>query len=166
MNPMLLDDDKSSEKSKAPINSRREAREAVLKILFSYDFTKNELYTIIDDTCGSFSDQAMTFIKVLSAKIINNADELDGLIRRHTNNWDFDRIAIIDRIILRMGICEFLYFEDIPSKVSINEAIEIGKRYSTDKSSQFINGILDAILIELSKQNKIRKNVTGIMNRN
>lgn len=166
MNPMLLDDDASARKPKAPVNSRREAREAVLKILFAYEFSGNELYTIIRDVCGSFSDQAMAFIKALSAGAINHADELDALIRRHANNWEFERIAVIDRLILRIGICEFLYFDDIPTKVSINEAIEIGKRYSTEKSSQFINGILDAILIELNKDSKINKNALGSMKRN
>ncbi len=165
MNPMLLDDDQTARKPKAPVNSRREAREAVLKILFAYEFSPAELYMIIDDVCDSFSDQAMAFIKRLSAETVNHSGEFDLLIRKHASNWEFDRIAVIDRVILRMGICEFLYFEDIPSKVTINEALEIGKRYSTDKSSQFINGVLDAVLIELTKENRIQKSALGLLKR-
>lgn len=166
MNLMLLDDDLPSKKNKAPINSRREAREAVLKILFAYEFNKTELHVIIGDICGPFTEQAMTFIKKLSADTINHAEELDTLIRQYASNWDFERIAVIDRLILRMGICEFLFFEDIPSKVTINEAIEIGKRYSTDKSSQFLNGVLDAVLNHLNKENRIHKSALGLVNRN
>ncbi len=68
-----------------------------------------------------------------------------------SKNWDFERIAIIDRLIIRMAICEFLFFDDIPPKVSISEAIEIAKKFSTDDSSAFVNGILDAILHMISK---------------
>lgn len=166
MNPMLLDDDLPAKKNKAPVNSRREAREAVLKILFAYEFSKTELHEIISDVCGTFTEQAMAFIRKLSADTINHSGELDELIRQYASNWEFDRIAVIDRIILRMGICEFLFFEDIPSKVTINEAIEIGKRYSTEKSSQFLNGILDAVLIHLQKEKRIQKSVLGQVNRN
>ena len=72
--------------------------------------------------------------------------EFDEIIRDKSKNWDLDRIAIIDRLILRMALAEFFYFEDIPPKVSISEAIEIAKIYSTTESSSFINGILDAVL--------------------
>ncbi len=79
------------------------------------------------------------------------------LIGPKLNNWDKDRVALIDLLLLRMGICEFLYFPTIPTKVTINEYIELAKQYSTPQSGQFVNGVLDNILKDLLKENKIKK---------
>ena len=85
------------------------------------------------------------------------------MIKKKALNWDFDRIAVIDRIILRMAMCEFIYFDDIPPKVSIDEAIEISKKFSTEKSGKFINGILDSVLNEWNQENKINKKGRGLV---
>lgn len=90
-------------------------------------------------------------------------EQVDEIISKHTENWDLTRIALIDRILLRMAICELLSFEDIPPKVSINEAIEVAKRYSTPRSGQFINGILDAVLIDLQKEGRLQKSGRGLI---
>lgn len=79
------------------------------------------------------------------------------LIQPKLINWDAERVALIDLFLLRMGLCELLYFPTIPTKVTINEYIEIAKMYSTPQSGQFVNGVLDNILKELEKDNKIRK---------
>ena len=79
------------------------------------------------------------------------------LLKPKLKNWDADRIASLDLIIIQMGICEFLFFETIPTKVTINEYIDLAKEYSTPQSGQFINGILDNIHKELTAQNKIHK---------
>jgi N utilization substance protein B len=79
------------------------------------------------------------------------------LIKPKLNNWDSDRIALLDMIIIQMGICELLYFETIPTKVTINEYIDLAKDYSTIQSGQFINGILDNIHKELLTEGKINK---------
>lgn len=165
MNPMLLDDHQIPPNVQSPINSRREAREAVLKILYAHTYNPRPLYEIIEDICGFFTDAAMDFIKRLSTECIRHEKEADEIIRSFASNWEFDRIAVIDRLILRIGICEFLYFEDIPCKVTINEAIEIGKRYSTDKSGHFLNGMLDAIRHHLSERQMIRKSALGLIDR-
>lgn len=81
------------------------------------------------------------------------------LIKPKLNNWDADRIASLDLIILQMGLCEFLYFETIPTKVTINEYIDLAKAYSTPQSGQFVNGLLDYIHKELTAANKINKKV-------
>ena len=81
------------------------------------------------------------------------------LIKPKLNNWDADRIASLDLIILQMGLCEFLYFETIPTKVTINEYIDLAKAYSTPQSGQFVNGLLDNIHKELTAANKINKKV-------
>jgi N utilization substance protein B len=90
-------------------------------------------------------------------------DELDKHIKFRVDNWEMNRIALIDKILLRMGICELLYFPDIPPKVSINEAIEIAKLYSTAGSGKFINGILDVILTELKDTGKLNKTGRGLL---
>ena len=79
------------------------------------------------------------------------------LIGPKLNNWDKERVALIDLLLLRMGLCELLYFPTIPSKVTINEYIDIAKQYSTPQSGQFVNGVLDNILKEQVKENKIKK---------
>lgn len=79
------------------------------------------------------------------------------LIKPKLNNWDADRIAALDLILLQMGVCEFLYFETIPTKVTINEYIDLAKAYSTPQSGQFVNGLLDNIHKELTAENKIDK---------
>ena len=81
-------------------------------------------------------------------------DEFDKMIIKRLKNWELRRIAVIDKVILRLALAEILYFEDIPPEVSINEAIELAKKYSTEKSSKFINGILDAIYRETKKKSK------------
>jgi len=79
------------------------------------------------------------------------------LIQPKLVNWDSDRVALIDLLVLQMGVCELLYFPTIPTKVTINEYIEIAKSYSTQQSGQFVNGVLDNILKDLEKDNRIRK---------
>ncbi|HAZ92433.1 MAG TPA: transcription antitermination factor NusB [Chitinophagaceae bacterium] len=81
------------------------------------------------------------------------------LIKPRLKNWDADRIAALDMILLRMGVCEFLFFDTIPTKVTINEYIDLAKAYSTPQSGQFVNGLLDTIQKELQAENKIDKRV-------
>lgn len=85
------------------------------------------------------------------------SDYVMDLIKPKLNNWDAERIAMLDMILMKMGVCELLYFETIPTKVTINEYIDLAKAYSTPQSGQFVNGILDSIHKELSSQNKIHK---------
>ena len=108
------------------------------------------------------------FAKLLSAEkkeyahdlmyaVIDKEEYCMELIEPKLNNWDKERVALIDLILLRMGVCEFLYFPTIPTKVTINEYIDIAKQYSLPQSGQFVNGVLDNILKELEKENLIRK---------
>lgn len=102
------------------------------------------------------------FGKELLYQTIRHNDEFQELIVEKLKNWKEDRVAILDMIILKMGICEFLYFETIPTKVTINEYVSLAKDYSTDKSKRFINGILDRIMKDLKEQDKIRKEGRGL----
>lgn len=110
----------------------------------------------------------INFLNLLSAEkkeyanellqaVIDKEETCLELIGPKLNNWDKERVALIDLLLLRMGLCELLYFPTIPSKVTINEYIDIAKQYSTPLSGQFVNGVLDNILKDLVKENKIRK---------
>ena len=87
----------------------------------------------------------------------------DEVITEHAKNWEFDRIAATDKIIMKMAITEMLHFPSVPVKVTINEYIEISKQYSTPKSKQFVNGMLDVIAEHLKKSGSIRKSGRGLI---
>ncbi|MFW5823189.1 MAG: transcription antitermination factor NusB [Tangfeifania sp.] len=111
-----------------------------------------------------FKDQDdRDFAKELLRKSIINHDELRELIKEHSKNWDLDRIAFMDILIMQLAITEFLYFPSIPTKVSLNEYIELSKFYSTEKSRNFINGILDKTLKDLKNSGKISKAGRGLI---
>jgi N utilization substance protein B len=103
------------------------------------------------------------FAKDLLRKSIINHDELQALIKVHSSNWDVERIAFMDILMMQLAITEFLYFQTIPTKVTMNEYIEISKYYSTEKSRNFINGILDKTLKDLKKDGKISKSGRGLV---
>lgn len=97
------------------------------------------------------------FASKLYEKSLQKADQLDELIQPHIKNWRLDRLAILDRVILRMAVCELVHFPEIPVKVSINEAIELAKKFSTSQSGRFINGILDVAVNQLQADGHIKK---------
>lgn len=101
--------------------------------------------------------EKMDFAKNLTQTVLDKGDLSRELIKPKLKNWDADRIAALDMIILQMGICELLYFETIPTKVTINEYIDLAKEYSTPQSGQFVNGLLDNLHKELLAQGKIHK---------
>ena len=103
------------------------------------------------------SKEKWEFAKGLLQTVLDKKDICMELIKPKLKNWDADRIAALDLIILQMGVCEFLYFETIPTKVTINEYIDLAKEYSTVQSGQFVNGLLDNIHKELTTENKISK---------
>ena len=146
-------------------SGRRMAREHALQVLYSYEMTANPIQQVIENFPGEeLSDEnSAEFANNLIHKSIENISELDKRIKEKALNWEFSRIAILDRLILRIGICELLLFEDIPPKVTINEVIEIAKKYSTEKSGIFINGILDSILQDLRKSGDLHKIGRGLL---
>ncbi|MFN5418584.1 MAG: transcription antitermination factor NusB [Flavobacteriia bacterium] len=109
-------------------------------------------------------EDEIPFVKTLLRKTIANDDETEKLIDDLTKNWELDRIAKMDIILMKMAITEFQEFNNIPTKVTLNEYIEISKFYSTPKSNGFINGILDNAIERLSKEGKINKIGRGLMN--
>ncbi len=144
---------------------RRQIREKVLQGLFAYELSHEPVDLILDTIVGGLKKEPESFevAKTLFMKVIETTEELDTLIKSRVANWEFSRLAVIDKIVLRISICELLYFEDIPPKVSINEAIEIARRYSTEKSDKFVNGVLDSILDDLKKSGRMKKTGRGLL---
>ena len=109
-----------------------------------------------------WSNDERNFGKELLTKVVSNKEYLDNLIDTLVENWDKSRIAPIDRILIQMAVAEFIYFTEIPIKVSMDEVLDISKAFSTDKSSNFINGVLDTIYENLKGQNRIQKTGRGL----
>jgi N utilization substance protein B len=130
------------------MGSRRQAREKALQILYAHEMTGSEISEILDDLCKP-GEPYRNFVRSLAKRTVAIKTELDEWISQKVEKWALDRLAIIDRILIRIALCEILHFADIPPKVSINEAIDIAKRFSTEKSGAFINGILDAVYKDL-----------------
>lgn len=103
------------------------------------------------------------FVRTLFRKCILNSDELEGRITPNTKNWEVERIAYMDMLLMKMAVCELLEFPSIPVKVSLNEYIEISKLFSTPKSNSFINGILDKIALRLKEDGQIKKTGRGLI---
>lgn len=104
------------------------------------------------------------FGEFLLVKILENHTDIESIIHSHLENWDPKRVALIDMVILKIAIGEFLYCETIPPKVTLNEAVEIAKAYSTEKSKEFVNGVLDKALRTLSSADRISKKGRGLVN--
>lgn len=136
-----------------------------MQALYARELAGGDVQHFIDTVLKANLEDAgnLKFATSLFLRTLDATEEVDEIIRAHLKNWDFERIALIDRLLLRMAICELLKFEDIPPKVSINETIEIAKRYSTPKSGQFINGILDAVLLDLQREGRLQKSGRGLV---
>lgn len=143
---------------------RRIVRERVLQILYAFELNSESLLELTEGLLTDLIDPIdKIFANELVNKVIIHHKELDLKIKERVDNWEMGRIALIDKILLRIGICELFYFPEIPPKVSINECIEIAKIYSTAGSGKFINGILDAILNELKQDGKLIKTGRGLV---
>ena len=139
------------------IHSRRKAREGVLEALFSHQFSDVEREITIKRVLENAPERQenIVFINALFNSVMDNYEWADQLIKTHLQNWEFNRVAKVDKVLLRMGICEIYFLDDIPPKVSISEMVEISKVYSTDESPVFINGILDTVYKDFLKKGKI-----------
>jgi transcription antitermination protein NusB len=131
---------------------RRKAREYALQMLFQWDITHDS----IDQVAATFfqnqpeeSEIVVEFARQLVMNTVERVEQIDEFIRRHAEHWRLDRMATVDRNILRLAVQEFLYDKETPKTVVINEAIEIARRFSAQESPLFINGVLDSIKKEL-----------------
>jgi N utilization substance protein B len=135
------------------MGARRKARICALQMLFQYDIAQPRVDELTTSYWEAFGDDmgnvARDFSNKLALGAISRLDEIDDLIKRRAEHWRINRMAVVDRNILRLAIYEFLYEADTPKTVVINEALEIARRFSTFEATQFINGILDAIKRDL-----------------
>ena len=128
--------------------------DAEMMILLMNKFLQKPSSFDFDQMIG---EEKMKFAVDLLQSAIDKDEYCLELIKPKLKNWDSERIALLDMILIKMGVCELLYFETIPTKVTINEYIDLAKEYSTEQSGHFVNGILDNIHKELTAQNKIHK---------
>ena len=135
------------------MGNRRKAREMSMQALFFMDISKEVSLSQLDLFCRCYqpSKNIELFFKQLTGGILEQWAFINDVIERFSSNWKISRMACVDRNILRIAVYELLFSEDIPPRVAINEAIDIGKKYGTEGSGAFINGILDSIHTAMTK---------------
>ncbi len=135
------------------MGTRRHARELAMQALFSMDMSCAFSPEALADyrSCFPPSERVMPFFNRLTDGVLKYIGDIDRVIERYSSNWKVRRMACVDRNVLRLAVFELLYCEDIPTKVSINEAIDIAKKFGASESGGFINGILDSIRTALEK---------------
>ena len=138
------------------MGTRRIAREQALQALFYMDMHLDPVEDPVGLFCSCFTEEKPTepFFHRLVNGVLENREAIDALIEQFSSNWKLARMSCVDRNILRIAVFELLFCADIPPKVSINEAIDVGKRFGTEESGSFINGILDSIRLAI-KANKV-----------
>ncbi len=143
----------------APIRRRTRAREIALQLLFQFDLRgegyaaelgKTPAQLCADEAQGA--NDVLEYATRLVEGTLAHRPEIDARLQGVTRNWDLRRLANVDRNVLRMAIYELTYCADVPPKVAINEAIELGKKFSTANSGGFVNGILDRVRLDLEKE--------------
>jgi len=135
------------------MQGRRKAREVALQVLYSLNFVSLDVEKALELFWGNFvaPKSAKEFAATLVSGTWQHREELDGLIAGCSDNWSLGRMSKVDISILRMAVFEFLYCDDIPPKVTINEAVDLGKIFGSENSGSFINGILDALKLKITK---------------
>ena len=130
---------------------RRKAREIAMQVLYGLDVSRGNLKETIDLFWKNFDvpEKVKAFSSILVEGAWNNRKQIDTLIGGCAENWSVERMSRVDRSILRMAVYELLYCRDIPPKVAINEAIDLGKLFGSENSGAFINGVLDALYTKL-----------------
>ncbi|MBO7448555.1 transcription antitermination factor NusB [bacterium] len=133
---------------------RRKSRVLALCMLYALDMQRTDDLEVAERIETVFSHpfpQSVTdYARSLVMSVVRNAEKIDELIFRHTHNWDKERIAMVDRQIMRIAICEFSFKRSAPAVVAINEAVAVAKIFGTEESGRFVNGILDAVNVEVN----------------
>ena len=139
--------------------SRRQSRIQVVQALYQLDLNPGDLEKSLIDFQESFgiAEDSYPFFRRLVEGVWEKKAELDRLLRRHSENWRLDRMSPVDRNILRLAAFEMQYCADIPPKAAMNEAIDLGKRFGSEDSGAFINGILDSLFIEMTRKQHDRE---------
>jgi N utilization substance protein B len=141
------------------MGARRTARERALQALYQLEMTQGSTpdaaleaaWNAGSDEEGKPDPEARTFAQELVEGVWSTLADIDALLQEHSHNWRLDRMSRIDRNVLRIAVYELKFRQDIPRKVTLNEAVELGKRFGTEESSAFINGLLDRVAVALGK---------------
>jgi N utilization substance protein B len=145
------------------MGSRHRARERALQLLFQYDIHgKPGLWLDMFWKENEATDDVKAFAERLVAGVLQKKKELDALIGKYATNWKISRMPIVDRNILRAGVYELLWMDDVPAKVTVNEAIELAKSFGDDDASKFVNGVLDQVLNKESTLADKRREASGV----
>jgi transcription antitermination factor NusB len=138
---------------------RRKARELAVQVLFHLEFSSDVPDEAFDLICQNFDSRETVrqFSRELALGVCEKREVLDRLIRRSSKNWRLERMPYIDKCILRLAVFEILFMKDIPPKVSIDEAVEMGKKFGSEDSGSFINGVLDNIYSTLVQQGHFKE---------
>jgi transcription antitermination protein NusB len=133
------------------LTKRRRSRKSALQVLYQWDMTQQDARKGLVHFKEHFSlkEESDPFLDLIVQGVLTHCEEIDRLIEQYSEHWRLGRMAPIDRTILRIAIFELLYCEEIPPKVTLNEAVDLGKQFGSDESGSFINGILDRILNEV-----------------
>ncbi len=135
---------------------RRQARELALQFLYGYEFRREDREAALAEFRADrrSPEPVRRFAEELVSGVLEHLEELDRLITGHARHWKLERLALVDKQILRLALYELYYRDDIPAPVTINEAVEIAKTFSTPQSGRFVNGILDRVREELGKDDR------------
>ena len=139
------------------MGNRRRSRELAMQALFQIELHADHSTEAVELFCTHFkvSKRLRPFLLHLIQGVTEHRNEIDSLIKQFSQNWKMSRMSRVDRNVMRIAVYELLYCHDIPPKVSINEAIDIGKKYGTEDSGAFVNGILDSIHLFLEKEKRL-----------
>ena len=137
------------------MGDRRQSRELALQAIFAFDMEKlfpdQDIDDNIDDFCINNEERLTESVKPFFLELVKgvqeNYSQIDSLLHKYSKNWKISRMPVVDRNIMRIAVFEFLKHSDIPCSVTINEAVDIGKKYGTKDSGSFINGVLDRIRV-------------------
>jgi transcription antitermination protein NusB len=145
----------SFERSEKSSGTRHKARECALQMLFAADLVNVQCETLTESYWLELGDPSLDrktreFADRLACGTVEQIEKIDELIRKRAEHWRIERMAIVDRNVLRLAVYEFLNADETPMAVAINEALELARRFSTFEATQFINGILDAIKLDLT----------------
>jgi len=146
------------------MGTRRQARELAMQALFYMDMQNDASLQMLESFCENFQPpkKVHPFFMALVNGVLENRREIDNLIERYSKNWKLNRMSGVDRNVMRIAVYELLCCEDIPPKVSINEAVDVGKKFGTEESGAFINGIMDSIRDALAKEGMLKKNLVKV----
>lgn len=135
----------------------------MLKTLEESSFDEAMIWPLMYDKRQEKDEADMDFARMLLRESLQLRDESDEMIRQHLQGWEFDRVALMDKLLINMAVAEFIHCSSIPEKVTVDEYIELSKEFSTERSKLFINGILDKLVLELRSQGRIKKSGRGLI---